>query len=140
MDPETVRAKMIAQVDWALHSAMTKVFAWVIETDGVVAYVQMRHRRRSEYVFLLRASFDEFPRRAPSYVFVDLQSKQLTDSAWPAGARHGDSLPGICTPGTREFHEKYHLNDAQHPWDAERYSFLDTLQRIHKIMEHGLGG
>lgn len=140
MDLETVRAKMASQVGRASKSAMARIFAWTFEMEDLVAYVILRHRRRPEQAFLLRVSFDDFPRRAPSYVFVDRQIRQITGACWPPGVKHDDALPGICTPGTREFHEKYHLNDAQHPWDAERFSFLDTLMRIHRMMEHGLGG
>ena len=139
MDLETVRAKMTAQLDRVRVSAMCRVFGWSFGVSGLTAYITMRHRRRPERVFLLRMMFDDFPRRAPSYVFVDAGSRGLRDDAWPPNVKHGDDLPGICTPGTREFHEKYHLNDAQYPWDAERFTVLDTLQRIHSMMEHGIG-
>ena len=138
MDQQTVEAKMAAQVDQAHRSAMTRVFAWEFETVGLVVYVIMRPRKQPNRSHLLRVSFDDFPRRAPSYVFVHPTSRELTDDAWPPNVKHSDPLPGICTPGTREFHEKYHAGDAQYPWSEERYSFLDTLQRIHALVEHGL--
>jgi hypothetical protein len=140
MDLDTVRAKMMAQVNRAANSAMARAFGWSFEIEDLALYALLRHRRRSEHTYLLRVSFEEFPRRAPSYVFVDRQNKEVTDAAWPPGVKHGDPLPGICTPGTRECHEKYHANDAQYAWDAERYTFLDTLLRIHNLMERGLGG
>ncbi len=129
MDQQTIEAKMAAQLDGAKGSAMTTVFAWEYETLGLVTYVAMRPRKHPERRYLLRVSFDDFPRRAPSYVFVDPTTRELKDDAWPVGVKHSDPLSGICTPGTREFHEKYR--------SEERYSFLDTLQRIHALVEHG---
>lgn len=139
MDIETVRAKMGAHLDCVRQSAMSRVFGWSFEVTDLTAYVTMRHRRRPDRVFLLRVAFDDFPCRAPLYVFVHPETRELRDDAWPPNVKHGDALPGICTPGTREFHEKYHLNDGQYPWDGERWTVLDTLQRIHSMMEHGIG-
>lgn len=139
MDAETVRAKMSAQLDGARQSAMARALGWDFEVADLTVYVMMRHRRQPDRVFLLRVTFEDFPRRAPSYVFVHPETRALRDDAWPPNVKHGDVLPGICTPGTREFHEKYHLNDGQYPWDAERWTLLDTLQRIHSMMERGIG-
>ncbi len=138
MDVETVQVKMMAQVNEARQRKMAEVFAWVFEVDGFIAYTTLQPRGRAEPKYLLRVSFDDFPRRAPSYLFVDRETRQVTDAAWPPNVRHGSN--GICTPGTREFHETLHCNDAQWPWDPDRFSFLDTLQRIHQMMERGLGG
>lgn len=138
MDQQTIEAKMATQLQEAQRSAMTKVFAWEYEVSGLVTYIRMRPRKHLDRSYLLRVSFDDYPQRAPSYVFVDATSRQLSDGAWPPGVKHSDPLPGICTPGTREFHEKYHAGDAQYPWSEQRYSFLDTLQRIHALIEHGL--
>ena len=139
MDTETVRLKMQGQVDDALRSAMVGAYKWEFEIDDLIVYVTFRPRRRPERVFLLRVMFGEFPRRAPSYVFVDRSTNLVTDQAWPPDVKHGDdALPGICTPGTREFHEKWHRTDAQWPWDPDRLTFLDTLQRIQAIMEKGV--
>jgi hypothetical protein len=137
MDTETVQAKMGEYIAPARDAALARACGWTIEIDR--AYVTLRHRRKPEFVYLLRVSFDEFPRRAPSYVFVDRTTKEMTAAAWPPNVKHEEALPGICTPGTREFHEKYHLNDAQYPWDPARYTFVDTLHRIQRLMEQGVG-
>lgn len=134
MDLETVRAKAQAQVDAARSSAMVREYGWSFG-EHVIVYTTMRHRRRPDRAYVLRTVFDDFPARAPSYVFVDPETKEMTPGAWPPNVKHDDPLPGICTPGTREFHEKYHLNDEKYPWNPERFSFLDTTQRIHKLME-----
>jgi len=130
---------MRGQLDAARGSAMAEAYGWEFDLQGLVVLVTMRPRRRPDNAYLMRVSFDDFPRRAPSYVFVDRQTQDLTAEAWPPDVKHGDPLPGICTPGTREFHEKYHKNDAQYPWDPEKWGLLDTLQRIQALMEKGLG-
>lgn len=139
MDLETVRVKMTAQIDQTRHSAMAAAFGWIFEIEDLTVYVTLRHRRRSESVYLLRVSFDDFPKRAPSYVFVDRNTRQITQEGWPPGMKHSDNPPKICTPGTREFHEHLHQNDSQYPWDPERYTFLSTLSEIHRLMERGIG-
>lgn len=140
MDPDTVRAKMVAQEDQAQSSAMANVCGWTFEIQDLIVYVTLRHRRRPDCVYLLRATFDDFPKRAPSYVFVDRNTKEITPEAWPPGVKHSDNPSSICTPGTREFHEHLHRGDARYPWDAERFTFLSTLHEIHLLMERGIGG
>lgn len=140
MDIETVRAKMLAQVEPARRAGLAQAFGWGFEVDGLTAYVSLAPRRRPEKVYLLQVAFDEFPLRPPSCVFVDRVTKEMTDGAWPPGVRHGGPPPGICTPGTREFHEHLHRGDRQYEWNPERYPFLSTLAEIHRMMELGIGG
>lgn len=138
MDVETARAKMQAQVAQAMRSGMAVAYGWEFEIENLTVYVAMKHRRRTCNPYVLRVAFDDFPRRAPSYAFVDPTTKQMSDGASPPSVMHS---PGrICTPGTREFHEELHQADAQYRWDPERYPFLSTLQMIHQMMEQGTGG
>lgn len=139
MDAEIIKALMAEQLERVRDSALCRVFGWEISVDGLSAYVHMRPRRKPDTTYLLRASFEDFPRHAPSCVFVDVASRQPDDDAWPPKTRHGASPPGICTPGTREFHNHYHANDRQYPWSPDRYPFLQTLTEIHRLMEHGIG-
>jgi hypothetical protein len=139
MDLETVQAKMAAQVEAARASALARAFGWTFEVDGLVVYVALAPRRRSASAYLLRATFDDFPRHAPSYVFVDPATRQESEGAWPPGVRHGGPQSGICTPGTREFHEYIHRGDSQYPWDPDRYTFLATVAEIHRMTERALG-
>jgi len=138
MDAETVQTLIAEELDQVRGSALWRACHWEIEEDGLAVYVRMRPRTAREREFVLRASFDDFPRRAPSCVFVDGQTRQPNDGAWPPGVRHGSAPPGICTPGTREFHDNYHANDKQHPWDSDRYPFLQTLMEIQRLMERGV--
>ena len=140
MDRKTVRSLLDEQLGQIQKSALQGACAWQIEQEGLVLYIRMRPRGGAgQPEFLLKASFDDFSRRAPSCVFVDKQLREHQDSAWPPNVRHGAAPPGICTPGTREFHENYHANDRQYPWDAERYPFLQTLMESQRLMERGLG-
>ena len=118
---------------------MAVAFGWAFEITDLTIYVTITHRRRPDSVYLVRVAFDDFPKRAPSYVFMDRNSKQVSAEAWPPGVKQSDSPLGICTPGTREFHEHYHKDDAAYPWDPERYTFLATLSEIHRLMERGIG-
>jgi hypothetical protein len=139
VDGETVTAKFLEQLEAAKTSAMARVFGWEFGLDALVFYVTLRPRRRPEVAYLLRVAFDDFPRRAPSFIFVNPHSRQPDDTAWPPGVRHGAHPPGICTPGTREFHESYHAGDAQYPWDPARFPLLVPLHEIHRMMERGIG-
>lgn len=126
-------------MDQARRSAMVKEFGWVFETKDLTVYVTMRHRKKSDSIYVLEVGFDDFPRRAPSYIFVGRNTKENTAEAWPPGVKQSDNPVGICTPGTREFHEHYHRGDAAYPWDPDRYTFLSTLCEIHRLMERGVG-
>jgi hypothetical protein len=135
MDQETSRQLMTEQLDVVRASALSKAFGWVIDEDGLIAYVTLKPRKRPGESFVLRVCFRDFNRRAPSYVFVDTESHQPGDSAWPPGVRHGAAPPGICTPGTRECHEHYHANDRQYEWRPDRRSVLRTITEIHRMMD-----
>jgi len=137
VDVETVAAKVREQIGIVQSSAMLNTFGWSIEQDGLTVYVTLRHRRKRGCTYLLRATFDDFPARAPSCVFVSRETKELRDDAWPPSVRHSQPPPGICTPGTRECHEHYHRNDAGCPWDPKPNTFLSTLLEIHRWMEEG---
>src|SRR5437588_419689 len=105
MDTATTTTMMTEELQRVRGSALARVFGWEIDTDGLVAHIQLRPRVSKDISFLLRASFEDFPLRAPSVIFVDRATRQRADAAWPPGVRHGGNPPGICTPGTRECHE-----------------------------------
>ena len=129
---------MMGQVGPTQKCAMARALRWGFEIEDLVVYVTLRPRKRRDLSYLLKVAFEDFPRRAPSYVFVDYGTREVADTAWPLNVRHGAQPPGICTPGTREFHEHFHANDTGYPWDPGRYTVLDTLYRIHQLMERGI--
>ena len=132
MDIETTKAKMMEQVDEARHSAMAGNLGWAFVVEDRIVYVTLPRRKEPSRDYLLRVQFDDFPKRAPSYMFIDPITRQNVPDAWPSGVMHSESR--ICTPGTREFHEHLHANDAQYPWDPGRYTFLSTVRMIHRLM------
>jgi hypothetical protein len=140
MDAEIVRAKMAEYIARARGTALARACGWTFEIEDRRAFVTLQHRRRHDSAYLLGITFEEFPRRAPSYVFVDRTTREITAAAWPPNVKYDGNPPGICAPGTREFHEHYHRNDAQYAWDPNRYTFAETLLNIQKLMERGIGG
>jgi len=137
MDIETVRTKARGYIEQARQSALARAFGWTFEVQDLTVFVTLRHRRKPEHMYLLRVTFDEFPLRAPSYVFVDHGTREDTSSAWPPNVRHGQNSE-ICVPGIREFHEKLHKGEERYQWDHEVYKFLSTLENIHRLMEKEL--
>ena len=139
MDQATSSAKMAVEIDRVRSSHLMAVFGWNIAVDELDAFVKMATRKRPEKEFLLRINFEDFPRQAPSYVFVDPKTRAPKADAWPPGVKHGATPDGICIAGTRECHSHYHRNDAQYAWDASERTVLSTLTEIHRLMEKGLG-
>ena len=112
---------------------MAGSLGWEIEVDELLVYVSLRSQSDATRVYLLRADFSDFPLRAPSFTFVDPETRHRRADAWPPGVAHSGEK--ICTLGTREFHEDLHKNDAQYRWDSERYPFLQTVRMIHRLMK-----
>ncbi len=139
MDIETTRATVHKLVDKVRQSAMADAMGWGLDHQDLILFVGIRSRQRKDRSFLLRVSFDDLPRRAPSYVFVNPSTKQHDDAGWPPNVRHGRAPPGICTPGTRECCEHYHVNDPQYQWRYTDDALLCTLLEIQKMVEKGVG-
>lgn len=132
MDQETTAAKMAAQLARLRASAMTRAFAWKVESEGLTARVGLPRNAEPNRIYVLRIQFDEYDRRAPIYTFVNPQTYAWSTECVPPNVEHS---PGkICTPGTREFHEDLHKNDAQHAWDPVKYPVIDTVRMIHRMM------
>lgn len=135
MDIETSREGMGQELSRLQSSKLALQAGWEISHEDLLVFVGMRSRRAPGQFYLLRASFDEYPKRAPSFVFVDPDTKAPSDSAWPPGVRHSADPPGICTPGTREFHEHFHKNEPQHAWDRVKHTLLATVHEIQRLLD-----
>jgi hypothetical protein len=135
MDSETIQVKMSEQIGDVKKIA--EPYGWAIERTGLSVYIEMRHRRKPDDAYLLRVAFEDYPRRAPSYVFVDKETKN--PGSWPPNVKHGSDPPGICTPGTRECIEYYHKGDAKYQWDHNKYTFRFVMMEIQKLLEQGIG-
>ena len=138
MDEATVRAKMDTEIDRVRCSKLAVAFGWTIDVNGLDAFVLMSPRREHKQVYLLKVNFDDFPRQAPSCIFVDVQTRSPSTEAWPPMVKHGQQPDGICVAGTRECHAHYHKNDAEYAWDAAKWPLISTLAEIHRFMEEGL--
>ena len=112
MDEATVKAKIAAEIDRVLCSKLPVAFGWTIDINELDAFVTMSPRGKSEQDYLLKVNFDDFPRQAPSFIFVDVQTRSPCLEAWPLGVKHGGQPDGICVAGTRECHSHYHKNEA----------------------------
>lgn len=137
MDAETSQEAMRLQLAPVHEGALAREYGWTIESEGLVAWVTLVPRRKRERKFLLRIGFESFPMIAPTYGFARSDTKLVEAAAAPPNVLH--SSGGICCPGTREFHESLHKNDAAHPWSSDRYPVCSTLQNIQKLMERGVG-
>lgn len=137
MDPQTVRESFQKEIDSIRSSSLCKAFKWEFEIniEEYLAYLIMMPRKAEDRRYLLRIKFDDYPQRAPSYIFVDNNTKEERVDVWPPGIRHSGPPPGICTPGTREFHEHLHKNDARHQWDADKYKISNTLMQIQLLID-----
>lgn len=137
MDPQTVREKFQSEIDVIKNSAICKAFSWEIqvELEKFLTYVEMCSRKAKEKKFLLRIIFDDYPQRAPSYVFVDINTKEEKAEVWPPNLRHPGPPPGICTLGTREFYENLHKNEQAYQWDSNKFKIISTLQNIQILID-----
>ena len=124
---------MLAQIEQARVSAMARGSAWDFEINELTAFVSMHREKGADTRYLLRIRFDDFDRRAPSYVFVNAETREPDAAAWPPNVMHSEWK--ICTPGTREFHEEIHQNDAQYVWDSNKYTVIATLRMIQRLMD-----
>ena len=98
MDAVTVKELMAEQLQTVRRSAFHAAFGWKIEDKDLCAYITLRPRHCRDKCFVLRILFDDFPRRAPSYVFVDAKTREMKDEAWPPGVRHTRSAAGNLHP------------------------------------------
>lgn len=137
MDLQTVKEKFKYEVDSIKNSTICKILGWEIEIclDEFLVYVSMSPRKSKDKKYLLRINFDDYPQQAPSYVFVDRDTRQEKQEVWPQGIRHQGPPPGICTPGTREFHKHLHANEPAYQWDASKYKVVNTLMQIQILMD-----
>lgn len=109
---------------------------WVINVEGFDIFVTMHPKKHPEKNFLARLRCGEYPKRAPSFQFVGLVTKQEGAQYWPnvgpfqAAIGRSQSHPQLCIPGIREFHEGCHASDSSHPWSYEKYPLARILEAV----------
>ena len=137
MDPELSKHYFDEQVS-KLQSlkGIIEHHGWTINVEGSNVYATMHPKKHPEKTFLARLRCDEYPKRAPSFQFVDPVTRQEGAQHWPsfgpfqAAIGRSQSQPQLCIPGIREFHEGCHAADSSRPWSPEKYSFAAILQAV----------
>jgi len=74
---------IVSAFNRARQGGFARRYGWDFEINELVAYVGMRRKADPNKTYLLRLTFDDFPKRAPSYQFVDLETKERKLEAWP---------------------------------------------------------
>jgi len=137
VDPELSKYYFDEQISKLLSlQGIIEHYGWRISIEGVDIYVTMHPKQHPEKDFLVRLRCDEYPKRAPSFQFVDPTTRQEGAQYWPQGSpfqaaiSRSQSSPQLCVPGIREFHEGCHSTDSSRPWLPEKYSFAKILQDV----------
>lgn len=137
MDPKLSKHYFGEQVaKLQLLKGMIEHHGWMISVEGFDIYVYMHPNRHPEKIFLARLRCDDYPRRAPSFQFLDISTRQEGAQHWPQGTPfqaaigRNQSSPQLCIPGIREFHEGCHATDSSRPWLPEKYPFTKILQDV----------
>jgi len=137
MDPELSKHYFDEQVSKLLSvQGMIEHHGWKISIDSFDIYVAMHPKRHLERNFLARLRCDEYPKRAPSFQFIDPSTRQEGPQYWPQGSPFQAAInrsqisPQLCIPGIREFHEGCHSTDSSRPWLPEKYSFAIILEAV----------
>jgi len=109
---------------------------WRTDIKGFDIFVTMHPKKHPEKSFLARLRCEEYPKRAPSFQFVDPVTKQEGSQYWPnigpfqAAISRSQSNPQLCILGIREFHEGCHASDSSHPWSYEKYPLAIILEAV----------
>jgi len=109
---------------------------WVTNIEGFDVFVTMHPKKHPEKTFLARVRCTEYPKKAPSFQFVDPNTKQEGAQYWPnagpfqAAISRSQSQPQLCIPGIREFHEGCHASDSSRPWSYEKYPIVEILEAV----------
>ena len=128
MDQALARRKLLR----ALHhlfgcTPAFEEYDWQLQP--VQLFLSMHPRDKPEEAFLLRITFDSFPDTAPSYLFVNPQTKKVDPDSWPTGRAFKKDWPGICLKGTREFYAVGHP-ERRGEWSLETDTVASVLQEI----------
>ena len=139
MDVEISKALLKEQVEGVVGLQATVAYhRWELVVDGLTVYVGMYPRTAPDKKYLARFTFDDFPQRAPSFAFVNPETKGEGKEFWP---RHGEfsnavsrQPPQLCIAGVREFHEILH---KESPWDSQGHPLVKVLESIQAELTKG---
>jgi hypothetical protein len=128
MDPILVRKKLLKTLQ-ALFSneAAFEEYGWELLPPEI--YIRMHPQGKPDQKYVVRITFDGFPDEAPSYVFVNPQTKALDGQGCPSMSAYKQDWPGFCLNGTKEFYNRGH-SDRRPQWAPEKYPIASVLQEI----------
>lgn len=136
MEVALLKKHLDEQIDQLLSmSGITEHYDWTIEVETTV-YITMHPKKYPDKKFTAKLKCDRYPMRAPSFQFIDNNTKNEGAQSWPQGSpfqaavSRNQALPQLCIAGIREFHEGCHAGDAAKPWIPEKYPFVKTLEAI----------
>ncbi len=131
-------AEFLAAHPW---DALEVANGWRVRRDGDRVEFDLTARDGEPYT--ARLLCDDYPRRAPSVVFVDAQGSPSTPKAWPKGnGRFLEVLKPpphcfICMPLTREglaHHTNWLSDHTMNPWNAERSTLMDVFNYLQRLL------
>ena len=128
MDQALARRKLLSALQGLFGCTSTfECYDWHLQP--VQLFLSMYLRSNPDKAFLLWITFDSFPDKAPSYLFVNPQTKKVEPESWPTGTAFKKDWPGICLKGTREFYDRGHP-ERRGEWSVEAYPVASVLQEI----------
>lgn len=131
---------MDEQVEAVLSQREIVAFhGWSLEADGLNLYVTMHAGGVQGRTYLARFGYVDYPQHPPGFAFVDPSTRREGREFWPnygpfSAALSRGSPPQICIPGTREFHELVHREQA---WVAEKHPLIKVLEAIQAELNKG---
>jgi hypothetical protein len=114
---------------------------WRLRRDG--DRIEFDLTARDGEAYTARLLCDNYPRAAPSVVFVDAQGSPSGSRAWPKGnGRFFEVVKPppncfLCMPLTREglaHHSDWLRDPAKKPWDAERSTLMDVFNYLQRLL------
>lgn len=121
--------------------ALEAINGWRVRREG--DRVEFDLRARDGEPFTVRLMCDEYPRLAPSIVFIDAQGSPSAQSAWPKGnGRFFEVVKPppncfLCMPLTREGlaqHPNWLTGPATKPWNAQRSTLMDVFNYLQRLL------
>ncbi len=139
MDQEITEAKLKEQVEAVFElQSIINYYRWEIITDGLTVYVTMYPQNASNKRYLARFTYDDYPQRAPTFTFIDSETKREGVEFWPKHGAFNSAVsrkpPQLCIAGIREFHEGLH---KEFPWIPEKYPLGRVLESIQAELTKG---
>lgn len=115
---------------------------WEITVIYPFIFCKLNPKNHPEKLFMIRLKCVEYPNRAPSLQFVDIQTRKEGIEYWP---KEGDAFKAavqragfqLCIEGIREFYEGCHSSPAdqkKYPWDPLKFPFSNIILNVQNLL------